>query len=150
MAIIKMEPLQEWVCDSCGELVDIKDGWFEWVTDQNTGLASGFRIVHNSRNCFYDSMQLHHQGKSNHDMHIDSYLGASGLVKLLAIAERGNIEDISEWTEIVRRLHIPYYEEAKIHWGSAERDGYFDGANEYWSYLPDVCKRLIERYGDDE
>lgn len=58
------------------------------------------------------------------------------------------LRDLREWVELYRRLHIPYYEEAREYWDRADERGYFDGANELWTYLPDNLKRLIEQFGD--
>ena len=48
----------------------------------------------------------------------------------------------------MRRLTIPYYEEARLYWSRAEADGFFDGANEVWLYMPHNLEALIERYRD--
>ena len=46
----------------------------------------------------------------------------------------------------MRRMTVPYYEEARIYWDEAEADGFFADGNEYWIYQPITLKELIERY----
>lgn len=57
--------------------------------------------------------------------------------------------DLREWSELVRRLTIPHYEQARLYWSRAQEDGYFDGANEILIYTQGFLKKLIEKYGDD-
>ena len=58
-----------------------------------------------------------------------------------------SINDIREYVELVRRLTIPYYEEARMYWQEALDDGYFTDANEIWIYGTKTLKHLIEEYG---
>ena len=57
------------------------------------------------------------------------------------------VEDIREFIEFARRLALPYYEEARLYWPKAEQDGFFDGANEIWIYLPITLEKLVRTYG---
>jgi len=59
------------------------------------------------------------------------------------------VRSVRELTELFRRLHLPYYEEARLHWDKADSDGFFEGANEHWIYLPATLKRLIEKYSKE-
>jgi len=59
------------------------------------------------------------------------------------------VSDLREFTELARRLFLPYYEEARLYWPLAVEDGYFLGVNEVSMYLPDTLKSLVSRYGDD-
>jgi hypothetical protein len=56
------------------------------------------------------------------------------------------ITDFREWSELARRLTIPYYEEARLYWANANEDGYFDGVNENRIYMEDFLKRLVKKY----
>ena len=43
---IRLKPLEQWVCDECGEVIEeASHGYLEWVVDADTR-AHGFRIVH--------------------------------------------------------------------------------------------------------
>ena len=59
----------------------------------------------------------------------------------------GGVKDIRNWVEIFRRLHIPYYEEARGYIDRARSDGDLDGINELALYQEDTLKRLVEKYG---
>jgi hypothetical protein len=55
------------------------------------------------------------------------------------------VTDIRELVEIIRRLHVPYYEEARQHLRKAIADGLIDG----WGGgdpTPDSMKRIIKKY----
>jgi hypothetical protein len=43
-----MEPLKEWICDKCGEIVDRSNGYVIWRNDENL-LDYDFRIIHQSK-----------------------------------------------------------------------------------------------------
>ena len=58
-----------------------------------------------------------------------------------------HVRDTAEWAEMVRRLYLPYYEEARRHLVDASSDGWIDGANEVGLYMPESLLRLINRYG---
>lgn len=159
---MRLEPLHQWICDECEELIaEPRHGYLEWLAvEEDRFKAHGFRIVHHSPrsprrpdgNCYrYKS----HRGRR--DMSLDTYIGSNGVPGLLMLLDPGprhlpeftgpGVRDVREWVELFRRLHIPYYEEARLYWDRAEKDGYFDGANELCMYLPDNLKQLIERYG---
>jgi hypothetical protein len=145
---IKLKPLQQWFCDSCGGLIEKpEDGWIEWYTEGDAYIASGYRIVHHDQRCMYNEHVLFQQGKMVSDNHLDDYVGPNGLVYLTRMLELDNLKDKSELIEMIRRLHVPYYEEARQYWAQAEEDGFFDGSNEVWPYLPSTCLRLIGEYG---
>ncbi len=91
-------------------------------------------------------------------MKLDNFTGPAGIAMLLSFLDLGplhdpdgenvpRLEDLREFAELMRRLVVPYYEEARLYWAVAETDGFFDGANEVWVYLPDTLKTLIEEYG---
>jgi hypothetical protein len=46
----------------------------------------------------------------------------------------------------MRRLFVPYYEEARRYWDQAKADDYFDDPNEVWLYLPATSQAIIVRY----
>lgn len=147
-----LEPLQQWFCDSCSEVITKpSEGWLEWYRDllggDEFGKNKGFRIVHHDKRCMYDSRQMYHQQrKLTADMHLDSYVGADGLVSLLSKIQYDMNEDDVELVEIIRRLHVPYYEEARKYHHLAEQDGYFAGENELTRYLTSTSKHILSRY----
>lgn len=60
-----------------------------------------------------------------------------------------HVNDLREWSELARRLTIPYYEQARLFWEQAQSDGYFQDANEILIYTEEFLKELIEKYGND-
>jgi hypothetical protein len=145
----KMNPLQEWICDTCGDKVGISDGWLEWLSGRIG--PREFRITHNSRKCYQ-----HHNKSGRSDMHLETFIGTDGLQKLLSMIDVGEIldpegksigkSDLRSLVSTIRRLHIHYYEEARLYFDAARSDGYFSDQNEYSIFLPGICKAIIERY----
>jgi hypothetical protein len=157
---MRLKPLQQWICDECGELIkEPRHGYLEWLSGADHK-AHGFRIVHHAprsprkpeADCYRYARQA-----GRRDLDLDWFTGTAGIPGLLRFLDVGpyheptyrgpEVLDIREWTELFRRLHLPYYEEARLHWEDALRDGFFDEANEVWVYLPETLKKLIEKYG---
>lgn len=154
-----MKPLEQWRCDVCRELIKApREGMLQWLSNDDLRVH-GFRIVHNAGfsprqprgDCYYPA-----KGQHFADMHLDSMLGPEGLVEMLSFVDPGPhhqpdyagpyVKDLREFSEIMRRLFVPYYEEARLYWSQAIEDQMFDDANEVWLYLPSTCKALVARY----
>ena len=148
---MRLQPLQQWKCDTCGQIIDRPDtGWVEWLAGPSQGTkAHGFRIVHNSNRCQYPS------SVRVHDVHLLHLVGSDGLARLLTLLAPGrpdgNREDgvasLGEWTELVRRLHLPHYEEARQYWADAEADRFFAEPEHQARYSQATLAHLLERYG---
>ena len=89
------------------------------------------------------------------DGSLSRYLGVENLQNLYTLLHPGPlygkgkgilVEDINEYMEILRRLTIPYYEEARIYWPLAEEDGFFCDVNEVYPCLVSTLKLIIEKY----
>jgi hypothetical protein len=90
------------------------------------------------------------------DLPLNSVTGPSGLARLLSFFDVGpyhdpdysgpRVADIREFTEIIRRLMLPYYEEARMYWERAIADGFFGSPNEVYLYVPNTCQSLVEKY----
>lgn len=158
-----LRPLEQWICDYCGEVIgEPRQGMLEWL--HNTGdtrrWVAEFRIVHNPAQSAKGGC-YHHEGKYGRaDMHLSEMVGGGGLVHLLAFIDAGpyhdpqfkhgpEVKDWREFTEVMRRLFVPYYEEARKYWKRAIADEVFDGANEVWVYHPDTSRMLVEKYGSN-
>lgn len=150
-----MEPLKQWVCDSCGELIEKpEDGYLIWKMGED-GKIDDMRIVHH--NTEGDDSAARHCDDDNFPLSSDlnAFIGAQGIVQMLSLIDPGRdfipeyheyIGNMRLFVEIFRRLQIPYYEEARLYWNKAIADGYFNEANEIWSYLPENLKVLITKY----
>ncbi|WP_375103782.1 hypothetical protein ACDZ28_32755 [Paenibacillus sp. RS8] len=105
---------QRWVCDHCSDTIeDAKTGWFEWYNDEND-VQTGFRIVHHDVKCMYNEQQLFKEGKLTKDMHLDYFVTSAGLEHLLEILERDEVKDKSEVSEMIKRIHVPGYEQRRF------------------------------------
>jgi len=82
------------------------------------------------------------------DEDLDYLIGPDGLAELLLFYR--DVEDPSEVNEIVRRLHIPYYEEARLYRKAAIADGYMEESSATYFHQQASIKRLIEKYSDQE
>ena len=142
----KIEPLKQWYCDYCGELIESpEDGMLEWDTNEKLE-AKNYRIVHGRwlKTCNVGKDDTHLS-----DGHLHWFLGDDGLINLLAHYHR-YIVNFKEVNEIIRRLHIEYYEEARMYVQYAQEDGL-----EIDPYsIGDLSRRdmefLIRKYKDRE
>jgi len=130
---MKLEPLKQFICDSCGELINKpEDGWWEYLSDTETNLVSGFQIVHAGGPCYYDEQALGQQNKMVGGMPLDHVLGSGffgHMLNWLELSETKKIEErieITDFTEIMRRLYLPYWEEARQYWEQSYNDGFHD------------------------
>ena len=157
----QLRPLEQWVCDECGEIIqEPKHGYVEWLSGFATGEGPhGFRIVHHAPrspqqphgNCYRYS-----RSPGRQDLPVTDFLGESGIPLILSLIDVGRYhdpdrkarpaKDAREWADLYRRLHLPYFEEARRHWDRASRDGYFAEANELWVYMPNNMRARIEHY----
>ena len=143
---MRLKPLKQWICDSCNEVIEKpEDSWFEWYVDNNDSLEKGFRIVHHKKECMYDGRILRRENKMTADMPLPSSLGSDGLSGLLfriELSEKGiyKIADLKEFVEIMRRLYIPYWEEARHYWHRALNDGFHDGCQFSAESLQDIIR----------
>ncbi|WP_262173788.1 hypothetical protein [Saccharococcus sp. Marseille-Q5394] len=146
-----LEPIKQWICDACGEIIpNAESGWLEWyrdiLPDDEIGKNKGYRIVHHDSRCMYNARLLYKENKLTADMHLDHYVGHDGLVSLLSKVQYDTEENNEELVEIIRRLHVPYFEEARQLHHLAEEDGYFVGENEVTRYLTSTSKHILNRY----
>jgi len=90
-------------------------------------------------------------------MHIREFLEADGLQSFLSNLDIGplldpdqkympHLPDMRSFVEAVRRLQIPFYEEARLYFDKAIDDGYFADQNEVGVFLPQTCKAIIAGY----
>ena len=154
-----LKPLNQWICDGCGDIISTPEhGYLEWLCEDNK--AYSFRIVHNN----YYHVRLDgkicsfHQGKLGaKDIQLSNYFETDNILSfLLKFLDKGNhhdvnfsgpwIRNIREYTEIVKRLCVPFYEEARQYFKIAEDDGYFYEQNENWINSPEYLKSLLNKY----
>ena len=144
---ILLEPLKQWYCDSCGEIINSADvGWLEWLKNYRTDEESNFRIVHHTHECMYDSRDMHRRGYMTKDMHLDYYIGPDGLNRLLDIMLRPEVNR-EEVAKIIRRLHVPFYEQSLLYRPIAFEEGYFINDPDLYCSVRDNLE-LINKYAN--
>ncbi|MCH5138164.1 hypothetical protein JMF89_13235 [Clostridiaceae bacterium UIB06] len=120
-----------WICDNCGEKIEnIEDGWVEWLEtkreDSIFNLYQGIRIVHRSK-CNYDQHLVYNKHNAIvGDSDLESFSGADGLIDLLSFISEGYFDNNEELLEIIKRIHIPGYEEARPYFDEAIYEGVFE------------------------
>lgn len=119
-------PLEQWYCDSCGEPIrEARHGMLEWTSEAD-GPAHTFRIVHNGgfspRGTCYENDQRSGQA----DWHLQWATGAKGLAAMLNLAMMPTVDPLrttqvepGSFFEVLARLHVPYYEEARRYYADA-------------------------------
>jgi hypothetical protein len=150
-----LKPLQEWICDSCGEIIESPDaGYVEWKLTKDYK-KYGFRVVHHrlhsphsssGGSCYYSNAER------GGDFSLRDFVGAHGLLLLTSFIDVGKwhdrdysgpgVRDLREWTTLFRRLHVPYFEQARL-CNEATREVLEGGANELYLYSPDMLKHII-------
>lgn len=147
---MKLKPLEQWICDTCGQVIESPaDGYLEIARDEN-GLISDMCIVHQRStspigNCYRDYIG---------SLPLTEVTGQDGLAYMLSLIDPGEnfceyrprISNMRKVIDIFRRLHLPYYEEARLYWAEAQSENYWDGANEFRTYLPQNLASLCKYY----
>jgi len=148
---MKLKPLKQYICDSCGKLIEKpEDGWWEYLHDTKTDLVSGFRIVHHRVQCMYRGQELRHKNKMVGDLDLNSMLASGGfghMLHWLELSETRKLSlriEITEFTEIMRRLYLPYWEEARQYWEQAFSEGFHDKCG----FSENDLKSIIAEYGE--
>lgn len=114
-----------WRCISCGDLItSIEEGWVEWlVTEDGYGKSrvSGLRLVHNV--CRYDPRREFRANKNLVEgLPLERFVGADGLMLLLSLIAQGDMPR-AELLELIKRLHIPGYEQTREFFADAIHGG---------------------------
>ncbi len=131
-----------WYCDTCGEAINNPEQAFlQWVVGKDNSVRD-IRIVHELSStpkkkplgCFIDEERERQQnGGRVQDYGLEAYLGSDGLTYLLSMSEIGFPPE--QIYELVRRLHVPGYENVRKHLGRAVAEGVIErgGFKTYYS-----------------
>jgi hypothetical protein len=105
-----------WRCSTCGELITgVQDGWVEWLAGEDAQGAvwlHALRLVHETHDCQYDEHQEFSKDQSIVEgLPLERFVGPDGLMLLLSFLASGEfLRD--EVLELIKRVQIPYYEQA--------------------------------------
>jgi hypothetical protein len=115
-----------WRCAACGDLITrIENGWVEWLVGENDYGATrvmGLRLVHrqasesedSERNlCRYDDRREFRKDQSLVEgLPLERFVGPDGLMLLLSLIAEDEMPR-TEILELVKRVHIPGYEQTR-------------------------------------
>ena len=131
-----MKTQDTWICDSCRQpITKVEHGWVEWLTRREGGkeIGRGLRLVHHctahdplNGRCQYNSRaeyERDHSGLS--DLPLTSFVGPDGLIKLLSLIANEEVPT-HQVLEMIKRLHVPGYEQARFYFEDAIADGVFE------------------------
>ena len=128
--------MDAWICDTCGEpITKSSDGWVEWISypdEENTGKRKGrgFRLVHAShaspiKSCQVGGTYERMGGKGIvADLPLERFLGPDGLMLLLSNISEEDVPN-QEVLEMIKRIHIPGYDQVRGHISEAMSKGAF-------------------------
>jgi|SRR3981081_2805596 hypothetical protein len=158
-----LKPLEQFICDRCGGVIEkTEDGWIEWIEDPAPRSAHDFKIVHHKTKSpikTKDGCYHHSDAHARCDEHLDKFLGKDIVFNLIFWIDNGPhivsdypgpiAKDLREWSELAKRLLLPYYEEARFHLDAAIYDGVADDpGNPHALYSVTSLKRIAEKYSD--
>jgi hypothetical protein len=159
-----IKPLEQFICDRCGELIRSKqEGWIEWISKSNPRRAHDFKIVHHKmysplkteNGCYF-----HTKAEGRQDYHLHQFANDSVISNLLAFIDDGPlispnfsgpyVSDLREWTELTKRLTLPFYEEARFHISEAIAEGFIDdGRNPDHIYSVPILEKIAKKYSEN-
>lgn len=148
MSKAKLKPLEQWICDHCGEVIESsREAYVIWHPEDQDGrlVRSDFRIIHQGR-C--DDENLISSAP------IRDFLGVDGIAYLTsfltlgpalgASSDRGVNND--QFADFFRRVQVPYYEEARRKFQDPEVKHYLQGSSEVATYLQEDLKKIAEEF----
>ena len=135
----------EWTCDGCGQLITPADaGYVVWRATRDEHRYEDFRIIHQGRCDPGEPFTM--------SLPLESFLGADGLSMLLSWLDPDGMMrppqsqppalDLRQFVDLVRRVQVPFYEQARPHLDDEDVQRHLADANEYLPYLPDVLERI--------
>lgn len=147
-----------WTCDTCGQpITAIEDGWVEWLSrplpgDEYKRHDHSLRLVHQrhasprnntERACYHNEDQWYQRDKSMvSDLPLSSFLGPDGLMILLEFASDRRFE-LDDLIEMIKRLHIPGYDQARNSFDAAIYDGAFEPNTKPGFYHQDNIQAVL-------
>lgn len=140
------QPLTRWYCDVCGEPIDdVHQGYVTWRHDEQLR-DGGFKIIHKKK-C--------DRREDPSSSPLADFLGIEGLNKILSMVTYGplvargagqnpGVMDMDEFVDFIRRVQVPFYEEARRRFSEGEVQEHWAGANERLPYMQDSLRQTIE------
>ena len=127
--------MKTWICDTCGGLIEKPDdGWVQWINLGRPKLGRNLSLVHKfgaSKSAKKDHCMFNERAEfakdegTIADNSLTEFLGADGLMRLMVFISESELPT-SEVLEMVKRLHISGYEQARKHFKAAIHAGVFE------------------------
>jgi hypothetical protein len=145
-----------WRCATCGQLITrIEDGWVEWLAGEDedgNALLRGLRLVHwitasprPDHACQYDQRHEFKNSRSVVEgLPLGSFVGPDGLMLLLSLIAPGELP-INEVLELIKRVQIPGYEQARELFDDAIAQGVLKPSIGEGYYLQSEIEALLGR-----
>ena len=153
------KPFTEFKCDVCGKTIKAEDAMLQWLqrkkddADPFPMTLVDIHICCNRKPCdgIYERRQIT-EGLIEQWDHLNRFIGPDYLDELLTFPTERIIpeEKKLDFLEIMRRLTIPHYEEARQYFSNAYNDYYIENIREYEeghaSWRQQTLKNIIEKY----
>lgn len=131
-----MKNTNTWICDSCGQAIeDVSHGWVDWLLrkDGDKYVGRDLRLVHHcsahlglEAKCQYrERTEYEHDGSILNDLPLKNCLNTDGLITLLSFIARDELPTAGV-LEMIKRLHVPGYEQARLHVDDAISENVFE------------------------
>ena len=138
---------QKWICDNCGGVIEnIDDGCLEWMAARQ---GEAFKImkpqiVHRVKCLYNQERLLKDYNAILEDISLRYLLGYDGLMELLSLVSDADKENQEDFIRIIKRLHIPNYEESFRYFKSALNNFVFEPTTKPDYYSQQDMKAVIE------
>lgn len=148
-----VNPIDSWTCDTCGEqIVGADAGNVVFDTTDDPHRCSNFRIVHRVTerpSCDPPGTEY---------LMLVNLVGAGGLSNLLSWLSPGPIirssspgasapqieVDLDEFVDLIRRIHVPHYDAARLRFADEDVLAEMSDANETYPYIPHVLAHIAQ------
>lgn len=146
-----------WRCDTCGKPIEtVEDGWVEWLSVEdlknNTYRQYGLRLVHHKpaspRNtedgCQYNAQEQFQNNRATvQDTPLEELVGGFGLMNLLEYIDAKDLPN-KDVVEMIKRLHVPLYEQARLYFDDAISEGIIQPNGRPGFYTQDQMENVVQ------
>ena len=127
--------MKNWICDTCGGNIETPDdGWVQWITLGSSKLGRDLQLVHKFDTskggrkdlCMFNQTAEYAKDKGIiADNSLSEFIGPDGLIRMMVFISHSELPTL-EVLEMMKRLHIPGYEQARKHFKAAINAGIFE------------------------
>ena len=158
------QPFKHFVCDVCGREINTEDGMLQWLqkpAETADASPSEEELVSIHICCRHSSCYGNYESRARREdlheqwVHLEDLAGPEDLDELFSFPLERKISQNTYvgFLEILRRLEIPHYEEARKYFSRANEDGLIIDLNGYinghQSWRQDLLKQIIEEYSHE-